>query len=123
MAILILKSFTLMSSTSFGVYLISGAQCAKLGQIGRNPRPNWQAIMKQNILQSKGLSHGLTGPLAASTLVFRLKPAPLKNVHTVIKMSVHRRAEKSQDQAGRPLLGRPAPNHFVSSKATITDPQ
>jgi hypothetical protein len=45
MAIIMLESFTLMSSTSFDVYWILGAQCAKLGQIVRNPRLANLALM------------------------------------------------------------------------------
>jgi hypothetical protein len=39
MAIIMLKPLTLMSSTSFGDYLILGAHYQKFSQIGRNPRP------------------------------------------------------------------------------------
>lgn len=39
MAINMLKSFTLTSSTSFGDYLISEAQCANLGWFGKNTKP------------------------------------------------------------------------------------
>jgi hypothetical protein len=38
MAIILLKTFTLMSSTDFGVYLISEAQYTKFGRNGKNPR-------------------------------------------------------------------------------------
>jgi hypothetical protein len=39
MAIIMLKPLTLMSSISFGDYLISGAHYPKFSQIGRNLRP------------------------------------------------------------------------------------
>jgi hypothetical protein len=39
MAKIILKLFILMSSISFGDYLISGAQYINFGQIMRKPRP------------------------------------------------------------------------------------
>jgi hypothetical protein len=38
MATIMLKPLTLMSSPSFGDYLILEAQYQKFGQIGRNPR-------------------------------------------------------------------------------------
>jgi hypothetical protein len=54
-------------------------------------------ISKEHILQSKGLSHGLTNPHAVSTLLFRLKTAFLEYMHALINKSVHRRVERSDE--------------------------
>jgi hypothetical protein len=64
---IMLRSFTLMSSTSFGDYLIFGAQCTKFGQKGENPRPAGLTLRQTRLK----LHHQ----------VYKLKSKPLKPAH------------------------------------------
>jgi hypothetical protein len=68
---------------------------------------NSQVWMK---LGPKGLRHGLGGPHAATTPNFQNGTASLNNMQPLMSESVQRRAERSQGQAGRPILGRPTSN-------------
>jgi len=124
-------SLTLMSSMSFGVYLISGTQCANLGQNGIKPRPAglplrqfivWllgdgpeQDINQRSSIQhdynqsrSKGMNQVYSGPQSVTnhSTVARID---LRSVTSSwINVTRQWRAKMCQSQADRPRWGRPA---------------
>ena len=116
-------SRTLMSSTSFGDYLISGTQHTKLSQNGRNPRPaglplcnlivqilrdgpehkikqRSSALHRYHELRLKGMHQVQLGPLSVTRQTIETQTDLRKNVQHVINMTEQQTTEASQSQAG-----------------------
>ena len=74
-------SLTLMSSTSFGDYLISGTKHTKLSQNGRNPRPAGLPLCNFIVqLLGDGPKHKIKQISSARHKCYELRP---KGVHQV----------------------------------------
>jgi len=118
-------SLTLMSSTSFGDYLISGTKHTKLSQNGRNPRPaglplcNFimqllgdgpehkikqisSALHKCYELRPKGVHQVCLGPHSVTNHSTKIQTDLRANIQHMTNMTEQWTAEASQSQAGRP---------------------
>jgi len=112
-------SLTLMSSTSFGDYLISGTKHTKLSQNGRNPRPAGLPLcnfimqllgdgpehkIKQRInvkhkhhkLRSKDIHQVQMGPHSVTNYSTKTQTDLRRNIQHVVNMTKQRTSEASQ---------------------------